>query len=62
MTTRLSSCPACMEHYFSQPLLVEACASVGISRGMSTQAMLAHYLRVFHRNGHRNEIDNDKGR
>lgn len=46
-------CPACMMHYFDQPLLPMAAASVGIERGRSTQDMLVTYLAQYHRGGHR---------
>lgn len=55
MATDLRDCPKCMDHYLSNPFLVGACASVGIEHGVSTETMLARYLSVFHRNGHRDQ-------
>jgi hypothetical protein len=48
-------CGACMEHYFDNPNLVHAAASVGIERGASTATIVYRYLAAFHRSGHRDE-------
>jgi hypothetical protein len=44
-----------MEHYFDNPNLVHAAASVGIERGASTATIVYRYLAAFHRSGHRDE-------
>jgi hypothetical protein len=41
-----------MMHIGRQPFLVEACESVGIERGKSTEAMLWDYLAQFHERRH----------
>lgn len=46
-------CPACRAFLFETPGLTEACASVGIEHGKSTQRMLLEYLAAYHRRGHR---------
>lgn len=48
-------CPKCIEHYFDQPHLVGACASVGIEHGKSTAMMLGEYFAAFHANKHQED-------
>lgn len=50
-----TDCPRCLEHYYCNPLLTEACASVAIEHGVSAGEMQRRYLATFHRNGHRDE-------
>jgi hypothetical protein len=45
-------CGDCQMYRFSQPGLVEACASVGIEHGKSAGQMLRDYLTAYHENGH----------
>jgi hypothetical protein len=47
-----NECPECLMHIGRQPFLAEACASVGIERGKSTEAMLRDYLVQFHERKH----------
>lgn len=47
-----NECADCMMHIGRQPFLVEACASVGIEHGKSTEAMLWDYLVNFHERKH----------
>ena len=49
----LTDCPRCLEHYFAEPHLAGACASVGIERGLSSGEMLRRYLADYHRGGHK---------
>lgn len=46
-------CPDCMVHYFSQPHLIEAFASVGIEHDKSIYQMAESYFATFHKNKHR---------
>lgn len=48
-----NECGECMAHRLSTPGLAEACASVGIEHGRSTDAMLWDYLALFHERGHK---------
>lgn len=50
-----SECPDCMTYLGQHPMLIEACASVGIEHGRSTQAMLRSYMLAFHRRGHQED-------
>lgn len=47
------SCTKCMIYYQAQPMLIAACASVGISRGKSTRQMMLGFLASYHQRGHR---------
>lgn len=49
---RIKDCPECLKHLYGTDFLIEACASVGISRGLSTSEMLVRYLSTFHEQGH----------
>lgn len=44
-----------MNHYYDpkNAMLIESCASVGISRGKSTQEMIVIYLSGYHNRGHK---------
>lgn len=55
VTVKIKDCPQCMMFYFDQrnAMLIEACASVGISLGRSTNEMLVAYLSRYHRNKHK---------
>lgn len=46
-------CGKCVDHYFGQPFLVEAAASVGIEHGKSTEQMLHEYFAAYHKRGHK---------
>jgi hypothetical protein len=47
------SCPKCIDHYYGNPSLVHAFASVGIEHGKSTFEMAESYFARYHRVGHR---------
>jgi hypothetical protein len=53
MVTRneLAECAPCLQESMT-PFLAEACASVGIEHGKTTEEMLVAYLAQFHENGH----------
>jgi hypothetical protein len=55
LTTPSTGCTACQDYARSQPGLRHACASVGISRGLSSGETLARYLDGYHQRGHRRE-------
>lgn len=55
---RIKDCPECLEYLYGHPHLIEACASVGISRGRSTSDMLVAHISGYHRRGHR-ELDHE---
>jgi hypothetical protein len=46
-------CDLCLIHFADLPGLVEACASVGISRGKSTGTMLKNFMWDYHIKGHK---------
>jgi hypothetical protein len=46
-----NQCGDCLTHAMN-PLLAEACASVGIEHGKATEAMLWDYLVQYHERGH----------
>lgn len=48
-----TKCGKCLEYYFSNPYLVEACASVGIEKGKTTEEMLVEYLAQYHNDRHK---------
>jgi hypothetical protein len=48
----LPDCLECLE-YMAQPFLREACASVGIEHGKSTDQMLKETVEHYHLGGHR---------
>ena len=48
----IPDCDDCQEHAFSQPMLSEACASVGIEHGKSTYEMFKTYIAAYHFRGH----------
>lgn len=50
---RLVDCADCYAHYLSNPHIVSACASVGISHNRSTAELLTIFYRKFHADGHR---------
>lgn len=49
----IPDCAACTAHMFDQPMLVEACASVGIEHGKSTAETFREYIGAYHFGGHR---------
>lgn len=49
----VTQCELCWKYHLTHPELEFACASVGVSRGLSTQEVLAAYLHDFHRKGHK---------
>jgi hypothetical protein len=51
MTDAGEDCIWC-ERELDQPFLLEACASVALSRRISSYAALAAYLRTAHERGH----------
>lgn len=52
---KTDECAACMMYQYGprNAMLLEACASVGISQGKTTEEMLAAFLREYHRRGHK---------
>lgn len=52
---KIDECPECLMYLYDRRnvMLVEACASVGISRGKSTEEMLTSYLGWYHNHGHK---------
>ena len=50
---RVQDCDKCREHYFANPMLVGAFASVGIEHGKSTWQMAEEYFERFHKGQHR---------
>jgi hypothetical protein len=48
-----NECGDCMEHRFATPGLAEACASVGIEHGKTTDQMLYEYLSGYHHRSHK---------
>lgn len=56
---RVPDCDVCMR-LLSNPMIRSACASVGISKNISTDQMLFEYLNVYHKKGHpRSEFDSE---
>jgi len=50
---KLSECGECMEYLLADYAMIrEACASVGISRGKSTNDMVIVYMSGYHNSGH----------
>ena len=49
---KIKDCPECVEHAYNAPFLVEACASVGMSQGKTTNQMIGEYMSHYHFNGH----------
>lgn len=49
-------CARCLMHFYDwrNSILMEACASVGISRNRSTEQVLNSYMAAYHRGGHQN--------
>ena len=45
-------CPECLEHYFDEPFLPAAFASVGIEHGKSSYEMAESYFGEYHRKKH----------
>ena len=62
--TRVTSCEKCAEHYFNEPFLREAFASVGIEHGKSSWQMAESYFDTFHKEHSRRRTRNqpDNGR
>lgn len=56
----MTDCPRCAE-LAADPLLIGACASVGIEHAMSTQQMLIAYLQTEHRPGQDGHVDRLSG-
>ena len=56
---RIKDCPECVEWIYDKPMLVEACASVGLSNGRSTGDMFVEFVSRYHNRGHR-EVDRDE--
>jgi hypothetical protein len=54
------SCGKCAMHYFDQPFLVEAFASVGIEHGKSSGQMAEEYFTHFHKQKHRMVSDKEQ--
>lgn len=48
-----AGCGECAALVNAQPMLIGACASVGIEHGKSTRQMLREYLQGYHDRGHR---------
>lgn len=48
----IPACDRCFD-YMRTPFLVEACASVGIEHGKSTDQMMRETIEAFHASGHR---------
>lgn len=46
-------CGKCLQYAYSQPFLLEACASVGIEHGKSSGQMIVDYLDYYHKSRHR---------
>jgi hypothetical protein len=56
-------CGECMSYASDRgPMLIEACASVGIERGKSTGLMLREYLQGYHERGHQELPQETPGR
>jgi hypothetical protein len=53
---RIKDCPECLEYYYSQPHLVHACASVGISHNKTTEEMLVMVISGYHHSDHREAV------
>jgi hypothetical protein len=45
-------CPDCLNHYHATPTLLGACASAGITHGITTAEALRRYLNQYHARGH----------
>lgn len=47
------TCPKCIDHYYGEPGLVHAFASVGIEHGKSSFQMAESYFDQYHKVGHK---------
>jgi hypothetical protein len=45
-------CAKCLQHFYDNPFIVEALASVGIEHGKSSGQMAREFYEVFHQNKH----------
>lgn len=53
---KIRECAECMQHFFDNPYILEACASVALDNGKTTKELFVMYISYYHNSSHMDEV------